>query len=182
LLSVEFGAPRGDQMKPGVLDKVKAALEKGLTISAITASGRPIRLLKHNALARHRRENPDFDRFVSELTKDNISRGHLLRRQRIRNAAFREEANDHYKIRAMLPANFPGRDDVVSDIFEAMLDGSLPREDVKTRVQTYITAHNRMFPTNFAKFGDARLVSFDEVLFDDGRATRGDTVSRGLWD
>lgn len=82
----------------------------------------------------------------------------------------------------MLPANFPGRDDVVSDIFEAMLDGSLPREDVKTRVQTYITAHNRMFPTNFAKFGDARLVSLDEVLFDDGRATRGDTVSRGLWD
>jgi hypothetical protein len=25
-----------------------------------------------------------------------------------------------------------------------------------------------MFPTNYAKFGDARLVSLDEVLFDDG--------------
>jgi hypothetical protein len=29
----------------------------------------------------------------------------------------------------MLPANFPGRDDVVSNIFEAMLDGSLRREE-----------------------------------------------------
>jgi hypothetical protein len=81
---------RGDKMKPGILEDVKAALKKGLTIRAITASGYPTRLLKHNALARHRRENPDFDRFVSELTKDNISRGQVLRWQRIRNAATRE--------------------------------------------------------------------------------------------
>jgi hypothetical protein len=40
----------------------------------------------------------------------------------------------------MLPVNFPGRDDVVSDIFEAMPDRSLRREDVKARVQSYITA------------------------------------------
>ena len=83
----------------------------------------------------------------------------------------------------MLPANFPGRDDVVSDIFEAILDGSsLRREDVRTRIQAYITAHNRMYPTKFGKFGDARLFSLDEVMFKDGSMTRGDTVSRGLWD
>jgi hypothetical protein len=82
----------------------------------------------------------------------------------------------------MLPVNFPGRDDVVSDIFEAMPDRSLRREDVKARVQSYITAHNRMFPTKYAKFGDSPLVSLDEVMFDNGTATRGNTVSRGLWD
>jgi hypothetical protein len=82
----------------------------------------------------------------------------------------------------MLPASFPDKDDVVGDIFEAMLDGSLRREDVKARVQTYIAAHNRMFPTKYAKFGDSPLVSLDEVMFDNGSATRGDTVSRGLWD
>jgi hypothetical protein len=38
-----------------------------------------------------------------------------------------------------------------------------------------------MFPTKFAKFGDSQLVSLDEVMFDGGTATRGDTVSRGLW-
>jgi hypothetical protein len=49
-------------------------------------------------------------------------------------------------------------------------------------VKQFITDHNRIFPTNFAKFGDARLVSLDELMFEDGSATRGDTVSRGLWD
>jgi hypothetical protein len=39
-----------------------------------------------------------------------------------------------------------------------------------------------MFPTNFAKFGDARLVSLDEVLFEGGTMTRGDNVSQSLWD
>jgi hypothetical protein len=39
-----------------------------------------------------------------------------------------------------------------------------------------------MFPTKFAKFGDSPLVSLDEVMFDDGSTTRGDNVSRGLWD
>jgi hypothetical protein len=39
-----------------------------------------------------------------------------------------------------------------------------------------------MLPIKHRKFGSARLVSLDEVLFEDGSATRGDTVSRGLWD
>jgi hypothetical protein len=173
---------RGDKMKPGVLEDVKAALKKGLTISAITKSGRPTRLLKHNALARHRRENPDFDRFVSELIKNNVARGQVLRWQRIRSAAAREEANDYYKIRAMLPAALPDKDDVVSAVFEDLLTGALKREDVKARLQTYIVANNRLFPTKYAKFGNSPLVSLDEVMFEDGSMTRGDTVSRGLWD
>jgi hypothetical protein len=174
-------ARRGDKMKPDVLIAVTAALKKGLTISAITHSG-PTRLVKHNTFARYRRENSEFDRFVVDLTKDNYRHGKLLRNQQAINEAKREQANDYYKIRAMLPASFPDKDDVVGDIFEAMLDGSLRREDVKARVQTYIAAHNRMFPTKYAKFGDSPLVSLDEVMFDNGSATRGDTVSRGLWD
>jgi hypothetical protein len=127
-------------------------------------------------------KNPDFDRFVSELTKNNVGRGQVLRWQRIRNAAAREEANDYYKIRAMLPAGLPGKDDVVSAVFEDLLTGALKREDVKARLQTYIVANNRLFPTKYAKFGDSPLVSLDEVMFEDGSMTRGDTVSRGLWD
>ena len=113
------------------------------------------------------------DRFVVDLTKDNYRRGMLLRSQRAMNEVKPEEANDYYKIRAMLPANFPSRDDVVGNIFEAMLDGSLRREDVRARVQSFITAHNRMFPTKYAKFGDSPLVSLDQVLFEDGSTTRG---------
>jgi hypothetical protein len=82
----------------------------------------------------------------------------------------------------MIPASNPHRDDIVARIFEDWLDGSLERADVSARVKNYITEHNRLFPTNFAKFGSARLVSLDEVLFEDGSTTRGDNVSRGLWD
>jgi hypothetical protein len=70
----------------------------------------------------------------------------------------------------------------MSRIFEDLLSGVLRRENVRSHVKKYITEHNRLFPTNFAKFGDARLASLDEVLFDGGSATRGDGVSRGLWD
>jgi hypothetical protein len=54
------------------------------------------------------------------------SRGQVLRFLRVKNAAKREESNDYFKILAMLPANFPDRDDVVGDIFEALLDGRPP--------------------------------------------------------
>ena len=82
----------------------------------------------------------------------------------------------------MLPAGFADKDDVVSDIIEALLNGRLRREDVRSRVRSYVIAHNRMFPTKFAKFGDRPLVSLDAVLFEGGATTRGDTVSRGFWD
>jgi hypothetical protein len=97
----------GGIMKPDVLVKIQSALKSGLTISSITASGRSTRLIKHSAFARHRRENPEFDRFVVELTKNNNSRGQMLRRQRKRNVELRKETNDYWSIRAMLPANFP---------------------------------------------------------------------------
>ncbi len=80
----------------------------------------------------------------------------------------------------MLPANFPDKDDVKGAIFEDLLTGALKRENVEAHVQTYIAAHNRMYPTNYARFGGSRLVSLDEKLFEDGSITRGDTITRGL--
>jgi hypothetical protein len=45
-----------------------------------------------------------------------------------------------------------------------------------------VASHNKMFPTKYAKFGDSPLVSLDESLFDNGSGTRGDIVTRALWD
>jgi hypothetical protein len=56
----------------------------------------------------------------------------------------------------------------------------LKRKDVPSRVKLYIGEFNKLYPTKYAKFGDARLVSLDEVIFDSGTAARGDTASRGL--
>jgi hypothetical protein len=67
-------------------------------------------------------------------------------------------------------------------MFEDMLSGSLKREEVPSRLKNYVAEFNRMFPTKYAKFGNGQLLSLDEVMFDDGTSTRGDNVSRNLWD
>jgi hypothetical protein len=83
---------------------------------------------------------------------------------------------------AVHPESNPYRGDIVGRIFEDMLSGSLRREDVRSRVNAYIAEFNRLYPTKYAKFGDSQLLSLDEVLFDSGSTTRGDTISHGLWD
>jgi hypothetical protein len=173
---------RGGVIKPEILKKVTDRLKAKASLSSFTKG--PGYLVRPDALLRYRRENPDFDRFVVAVIKDSNSRAQQRRWQRIRNGAVREQNNDYYRIVEMVPAYLPShvRDDVVQAIFIDLLAGSLRREDVHSRMQAYVSAQHRMFPTKFAKFGDGPLVSLDEVLFDSGTATRGDTVSRGLWD
>jgi hypothetical protein len=90
----------------------------------------------------------------------------------------------------MLPANYPDKEDVVSAIFEDLLTGVLKRDDVRARVQSYIAAHNRMFPTKYDKFGDRPLLSLDEVRTDPRpgattsakvSGTRGSKAPRRTW-
>jgi hypothetical protein len=64
----------------------------------------------------------------------------------------------------------------------SLLEGRLDRSQIGDKIRWYIRAQNRLFPTKYAKFGNSPLVSLDEALFEDGSTTRGDTVSRGLWD
>jgi hypothetical protein len=169
-------------IRPEVAKKVELLLRRGVTINSLTSSKSKQYLVQHKTLTRFRLENPAINDLVLNNLKDANRRGQALRYLREKNAVKREENNDYYTLRAMLPQNFPDKDDVLSAIFEDLLTGTLQREDVRARIQTYITAHNRMFPTNFAKFGSGKLVSLDEVMFEDGSTTRGDTVSRGLWD
>jgi hypothetical protein len=153
-------------MKPEALVKVEAALKAGATINQII-HGRPagegkcnsaLRIVDGGILFRYRRENPEFDRFVADAIKNNNSIGQQIRhareRTRMQTARARDETNDYHKILAMLPLGFPDRDDVVSAVFEDLLTGTLKREDVKARLRSYIVAHNRMFPTKYAKFGN----------------------------
>lgn len=183
-------AKEAKPLPPAQLMAVKAALAKGHSIADVTGAHRGtakrLNLVNAARFYNARKFDPEFDRFVLAAIEGATGRAQKLRwaRQRAQatSALRREEANDYQKILAMLPPNFPDKDDVVSRIFESLLDGSLKREDVRSRVKFYIAEHNRMFPTKFAKFGDSQLVSLDEVMFDDGTRTRGDNVSRGLWD
>lgn len=181
-------------MKPAIIEMVKRAFQGGATIGQI-CFGKPIgggsvdrslKIVDSAVFYRYRRENSEFDCFISQTIANNNSRGQRIRyareRTRAQTATRRDEANDYQKILAMFPANFPGKDDAAHDLFVAVFEGSLKREDIGARVKHYVTAHNRLFPTNFAKFGDGRMVSLDARLFDDGAMTVGDTISRGLWD
>jgi hypothetical protein len=165
---------RGDVIKAAVLEKVTTRLIAGSSIGGFTKPGSGY-LVRFSTLARYRRENSEFDRFVVDASKDNNSKGQKLRWQRIHNSAVRDQNNDYYKIRAMLPANFPDKDDVLNSIFVDLLTGSLHRKDVAARVASYIIAHNRMFPTKYA------MRSLDAPLYNDGMMTLGDTITRGLW-
>jgi hypothetical protein len=133
-------------------------------------------------LAAQFQRDPEFASFVKLHTTQNAGRSRLIRYSRVRVAVVRQQNNDYHAIRSMIPESNPHRDDIVARIFEDLLGGSLKRHEVPARVKVYISELNKMYPTKYAKFGDSPLLSLDDVLFEDGTATRGDTVSRGLWD
>ena len=182
---------KAEEMRPEVVSAVKwprckaaPRLPRYVAEDQLGGGARDRKLLLTQAKVfyQHRKNNPDFDNFVTRALAANQKLWPSRRRTRMRNEKIREERNDYQKILAMLPPGFPDKDEVISAIFEDLLSGALVREQVKDRVQTYIASHNRMYPTKYRKFGDSQLLSLDEVLFDDGGATRGDHVSRGLWD
>jgi len=173
------------------IQRATAALNAGKSITEVCTGkvnnkrvSAPI--FSFNKLKLLRAKNPEFHKFVLSSSVGSGSRAQMrrYRPEQARRETMRAETNDFYTIVGMVPAYLPSdvRDDIAQSILLALLDGSLRRDQVKGRVQQFITGHNRMFPTKFAKFGDSPLVSLDEVLFDDGSTTRGDTVSRGLWD
>jgi hypothetical protein len=84
----------------------------------------------------------------------------------------------------MIPRWFPEQDkfDVVNDVMAELVAGVITRDEVQGRIRFYMKQAGQMFAPKYAKFGNSPLVSLDEVLFEDGSTTRGDTVSRGLWD
>jgi hypothetical protein len=173
---------RGDVMKAEILEKVTSRINAGSSIGGFTKTGTGY-LVRFSTLARYRRENPDFDRFVLDASKDNNSKGQKLHWQRARNAAVRDQNNDYFKIRAMLPANYPDKDAVISFIIEDILTGALRREDVPARLKSYMAAEWQFVSTiKFPKFGPHKLRSLDAQLFEDGDSTFGDTATRTLWD
>jgi hypothetical protein len=133
-------------------------------------------------LYHYRELDPVFDQFVREALAGSNSRGQKIRWTRAHTVSVRDSNNEYYKIRSMIPEQNPHRDDIVARIFEDLLSGALRREEVAARVKVYVAELNKLYPTKYAKFGDSPLMSLDDVLFEDGTRTRGDTITRGLWD
>jgi hypothetical protein len=67
---------RGGLMKAEILEMVTARIIAGSSLSSFTKAGQGGGyLLRYDTLARHRRENLEFDHFVIDATKDNKSKG-----------------------------------------------------------------------------------------------------------
>ncbi|WP_334366942.1 MULTISPECIES: hypothetical protein [unclassified Bradyrhizobium] len=182
---------RAGVLRPGDIAKASSALRNGVTVNQIIhgmpMGGGPrnpsLILVNPVAFYRFRRENPEFNGFVLAAIEKRIGRANnpVLA---VAAGTFRYDWDqaDYQIIQAMVPENFPDRDVVVNDVIVSLLEGRLDRNQISAKIYYYIRAQNLAFPTKYRKFGNSPLESLDEVLFEDGTATRGDTVSRGLWD
>jgi hypothetical protein len=118
-------ARRPGIIKPESGEKVRALLKRYAPISSFTKAGTSSYVMSHVTFMQFRREDPEIDLLASRVIEGAHQRALHRRWSRVRNQATREQNNDYYKIRAMLPANFPGRDDAAQDIFVALCDGSV---------------------------------------------------------
>jgi hypothetical protein len=178
-------------------EKVRAVFASGrpVTINLITNGMPPgggVRRVKPLVIAKDlyhaRRTDPAFNSFIAEAIKGSGSLGQRLRHARRRTFIAREkaeqDAKDYFAVQAMIPRWFSEQDkfDVVNDVMAELAAGEITRDQLQERVRFYMKQAGKMFAPKYSRFGNSPLVSLDEVLFDDRTTTRGDTVSRGLWD
>jgi hypothetical protein len=171
------------------IEQVTAALNAGKNLSLICHGrigaqlGRAQMILSFRKLKLYRSLNPAFDRFVISATANNNGKAQrqLHHPERARAEILQAQNNDYYRIIGMMPSNLPidVRDDVVQSIFVALLDGSLQRDLVGARIRQFVKEYNRQAKEGTGKYGH---FSLDAPIFADGATTRGDTITRGLWD
>jgi len=182
---------RGDVIKPHVLEKVKERLAANASLNSFTTSGRKGYLVRFSTLARYRRENPEFDRFIAENARNPLSRSHLMRFRIVpENAGFfnlREakpdiplfemRAGDYEWILSLIDRRFPYdmRLDLAQDVIEALLRHAISREQVPRRVLDFVSQHRRTLGNPLKE------QSLDECLAQDGTMTWVDVVSFEHW-
>jgi hypothetical protein len=185
-----FARDNPPKMTALAIANVRKALQAGATTSQICnghpAGGgrinRSLILTTGHKFYQQRRLDPEFNRFVLDAIEKRIGASNPVLAVAAGTYKYQWDPGDPELIRSMLPEYFPDKDVVVNEVIVSLLEGRLDRSQIGEKLRLYIKAHYRAFPTNFAKFGNSRLVSLDEVLFEDGSTTRGDTVWRGLWD
>jgi len=152
----------------------RAASVEGRTFSNITC-GVPVgggakdyskAIVSSSILMGQYKRDPEFACFMKLAIGANAGRARKIRYTRVHTATVRDDNNDYYKIRDMIPVGNPNRDDIVARIFEDLLGGTLKREDVPARVKAYIAETEqalsdqlrqvRQQPVGIAGRGDVR--------------------------
>jgi hypothetical protein len=193
---------RGGPVSQEQIEKVRRAVLTGMTIKAITTSGGRKRkpIMTFRQLKRVRLESAELNRFIIQNVSNSRSRQMLLGPmgiaplqgiERITQLSRPADDIEIYEFRpgdfewlyGLTPRYWPkfARDEVVGGLFLELSERFIRRVDVPERVKSYVAKHNRDYPQVLR--GDFRSpLSLDGPIFADSNLTRGDTVSRGLWD
>lgn len=182
---------RGDLIKPDVLVKVTARINAGSSISSCTKAGNAGYLVRFSTLARYRRENPEFDRFIVECARSPHARSQLMHFRIVPdNSSFfsltdpREEIppfemqpGDYEWIMSFISRRFPEdvRMDIAQDVLEALLRRAISRQQVKGRIIDFVSKHRK------AVGNPDYNASLDAPLIPDGTLTRMDAISFDRW-
>lgn len=199
---METSAP--PEMTPQQERRVVGAVKAGFTLQDITRGTPDLpRICSFSTLKMRRIAKPELDRFIIENIANANSRSKLVHyklvpanaglilaapaivkpaRKGIPPFLFRD--GDLEWVGSLVPRWFSpqSREEIIQNVFAELCARAISREEVPRMVRKLAGTEEREFPTKFRKFGDSVLVSLDEQLFEDGTATIGDCVSRGLWD
>jgi len=163
--------------------RFKAGLEAGLHLEDMTRDASSPRYVTHYpAFKKARKLDASLNEMFVDRNRYRINRTIGVVNTFDNSTYFdRCDGGDYQRIKSLIPAYIDGCDDIVQDIFLALLEGRVDRGNIAAYVRDFLTEQRRLFPTKFAKFGKASLVSLDAAAFDGSRSTRGDNVSQGLW-
>ncbi|MCP1851219.1 MULTISPECIES: hypothetical protein [unclassified Bradyrhizobium] len=183
---------------PKMIELAKRALITNVSVENITRG--PNRAMNSVQWRHLRLTDPEFNRFVLEnvngrslgTMQSRMGIAPLMditRSARIENVGadasipvYVEQPGDFSLFYSLTPRYLSDQDrfDVVANIYIALGERRVRREDVPQRIREFTKQHTEIFPTG--EYGSAKSpYSLDVAVFDDGKMTRHETAHIGLW-
>jgi hypothetical protein len=170
-----INSQQGGKLSDSIVEKIKSLVRAGNPLRSFTSGGKPGYLARFNSVKLLRIKDAEFDRLV----RLNSERKIITTNIRMPTLTGRIAAQPDETFSAVdaavsrcLPHHIRG--DVMGRLILDILEGRVDISEVAICARRYIRqAYNEM------NYGP---LSLDAPRFDGGTATRGDTISRGLWD
>ncbi|WP_141339681.1 hypothetical protein [Bradyrhizobium sp. USDA 3458] len=180
---------------PKMIEKAKRSLVSGFSVEQIIRG--TDRSMNAVQWAHLRRTDAAFNRFVLENVNERsfatmqtrlgiAPLADITRSARIENlggeALYEPHPDDFAWFYSLTPRYLSETDryDIVGNIYIALSERRITREDVPRRIREFTKQQTSMFSTG--DYGSAKSpYSLDVAIFEDGKTTRGESVHIGLW-
>jgi hypothetical protein len=182
------------------LSRFMTALNEGKTINSIVHGKigrqgyqRGLKIVDRRLLQNFRIQNPEMDRTIGVLQERNAERARIIGTQcrRIPNndrpvlpEEFWTEGHHTYEAIRIATDGIPWpsvREEIISDMVEAIYEGTLRVEDAKSRIKEFMTTRNRRERYSVTnRWGN---ISLDAPAFEDGSGSKYDIIreDQKLW-